>query len=510
MVNDKLILQVNKLNVSPDRNRLKYNQAERGKIVDVVVMDNDGVTPYNLSGKSIIFNDTKTIGNDTKIIIDGGGGAHSGEFITNDADLQQGKFSYRFCDYAFEQSGEAQFEFETDSKHIDVSSTFYIDITATGELKPANTGYVSDMEAFKATYNSLVANFRATSNAKLNEVNNQIGSKLTDLTNQVASGARKVEDYTNKVTTLQTQWNQELERISNKAGADTTNAVNAINQKYTDDFNKLKDSFNSWKTETTSNYTTQINNLIAKAKQNGIDVNDLNNKIKNLQQSLGNIDLTQFVKPSDMVNYYKKNETYNRDEVDAKLKDAGKLKTVSVNGGTKIQPDNSGNANITVPNPDLSNYPTKQDLTNATAGDVKKVDGVGPDASGNVSTGVDAKLGSKLTFKVCDSPQAAHDASTQRAPDGSLIVGIYNMNNEPSEAYVAGDKINIEWLYNHYQDLATQVSNLNGSLNGKANSGDLTGLANRVTALENKKPIKANDQADAVNKSKNSNDWYYW
>lgn len=82
----------------------------------------------------------------------------------------------------------------------------------------------------------------------------------------------------------------------------------------------------------------------------------------------------------------------------------------------------------------------------------------------------DGKLGQKITFVKCDSPQAAYNASTKPAADGSIVFGIYDMNDEPSEAYVAGQKINIEWLYNHFNDLQSTV---NSGLATKANQSDL-------------------------------------
>ena len=89
---------------------------------------------------------------------------------------------------------------------------------------------------------------------------------------------------------------------------------------------------------------------------------------------------------------------------------------------------------------------------------------------------VDDKLGEKITFVKCDSPQAAHDASTKPAADGSIVFGIYDMNDEPSEAYVAGQKINIEWLYNHLTDLqstvesqASEIASLKAQLNDAVN-----------------------------------------
>lgn len=386
MVNDKLVLQINKLNVSPDKNRLKYNQAERGKIVDVIVVDNDGVTPYDLTGKDLIFNDTKAVGNDVKMIIDSGGGTHSGKFITTADDLKQGKFSYQFCEYAFEQSGECQFEFEADSKHIDVSSPFYIDITATGDLKPANTSYVSDMEAFKASYNTLLANFKNASDAQLKSLtdaiksaidnsNDQVKAQLAPLLKQVQDATNQVADYQSKLSTLQTQWNNELKTISGKATNDTTAAVNSINQKYADDFAKLKANFTSWQTTFEKTTTDDVNNILAQVKQNGTDISavqkqvtDTLQKMDTLKQSFDKYDFTKFVTNDQIANYYTK------DQVDAKLADAGKVKTASINGGTKITPDDSGNLALTVPNPDLSNYPTKTDLQNDLSTKADKTD----------------------------------------------------------------------------------------------------------------------------------------
>ena len=86
------------------------------------------------------------------------------------------------------------------------------------------------------------------------------------------------------------------------------------------------------------------------------------------------------------------------------------------------------------------------------------------------------KLGQKITFIKCDSPQAAHDASTKFAADGSIVFGIYDMNDEPSEAVVGEQKINIEWLYNHLTDLqstvesqASEIASLKAQLNDAVN-----------------------------------------
>ena len=111
----------------------------------------------------------------------------------------------------------------------------------------------------------------------------------------------------------------------------------------------------------------------------------------------------------------------------------------------------------------------------------------------------DGKLGQKITFVKCDSPQAAYDASTKPAADGSIVFGIYDMNNEPSEAYVAGQKINIEWLYNHLTDLQSTV---NSGLVTKANQSDLNSTnatvesqANEIASLK----VQLNDAVNQIN-----------
>lgn len=110
------------------------------------------------------------------------------------------------------------------------------------------------------------------------------------------------------------------------------------------------------------------------------------------------------------------------------------------------------------------------------------------------------KLGKKITFIKCDSPQAAADASSKPAEDGSIVFGIYDMNDEPSEAYVAGQKINIEWLYNHLTDLQSTVeSQANEIASLKAQLNDAVNQINYIKAnyIEGRRFAKS-QEAQAV------------
>ena len=146
---------------------------------------------------------------------------------------------------------------------------------------------------------------------------------------------------------------------------------------------------------------------------------------------------------------------------------------------------------------------TKKDVSNATnlANQARTTANTKANASDvYTKSQADDKLGQKITFVKCDSPQNAHDASTRPAADGSIVFGIYDMNNEPSEAYVAGQKINIEWLYNHLTDLQSTVesqANENASL--KVQLNDAVNQINYIKAnyIEGRRFAKS-QEAQAV------------
>lgn len=204
-------------------------------------------------------------------------------------------------------------------------------------------------------------------------------------------------------------------------------------------------------------------------------------------------------------------------------------KSASINGGAEILPDSTGKLNLVVPDPDLSKYVSLEQLgellqAKADKADVNKQIKAVTDLANTKANTVDVdskiktvtdlantkanasdvytksqtdgKLGQKITFVKCDSPQAAYDASTKPAADGSIVFGIYDMNDEPSEAYVAGQKINIEWLYNHFNDLQSTV---NSGLATKANQSDLGSTNATVESQANEIASLKAQLNDAVN-----------
>ena len=220
MTDDKLVLNISKINISPDSTRLKYSQDERGKQVDVTVIGNDGSTAYDLTGKKIIFSEIKDGG---KIIIDD----EITHFIRTADNDKIGKFTYAFVDQTYQQSGEAHFEFTTDIEHVDTTINFDISIVNSAQLKPDNTSYVSSLIALEAHYRATISNADA-------QTQNLINS-LTDKIDQAISNGQR--DVANELTDMRNQ----LQALHNQE--------NGLIQSWTNDFNARKADFDKLKAD---------------------------------------------------------------------------------------------------------------------------------------------------------------------------------------------------------------------------------------------------------------------
>ena len=469
-------------------------------------------TNYDLNGKNIQFADSK---DGQKLVLD--------QNVQIDSS-QKGVIHYTLEKDVFGASGTAWFEIITNAGDvIDTTQNFYIEVIADAQLNVANDNYISSL-------NGLIAHVKIAGDKATEDINNQV-AQLTQLVNQKTQEADNVSaeltkkfddkmnqltadlaDYQNKYNKLATDWANELKTISDKATAD-------INGQYAQKLKDLQADYNNWKTKTVADFNATVDPIKKSIQQNASNVDAVTKKVNDtvasmdkLKQDFDKIDFTKFVTGEQIKNYYTKTE------VDSKL---------------------------------------------ATAGAVKTVDGISPDSKGNVQTDhytkseTDTRLANKVEIKHFNSPQEAADASAQN----KNLIAIYDMNDGPTQAVIGDQTVTIETLYNSLNSLSTQVSGLSSLQNvvsGKADSAnvytksdidttvnqlkalisnagqlktitinggsaispdgngnanlpiDINSLSNRITALENKKPIKANDEADAIAKSKNSNDWYYW
>lgn len=524
--------------VSDDTRVLR--STEKGLVLDVTILNEDD-SPYDLTGKQVSFSEIKE---SDRVVADDGSGEESGKFTM--IDETKGHFSYQMTHQCYTASGTCFFQIKQGDTVVDTTQDFYFEVKVDPTVKPINDSYVSSLIAME---NHLLGATQKTQNTidQLSKTTSDTQSRAKAVLDKINSD---FTDYSNKYNTLATSWqaqekaindaaNKQLANLKTSNQADITAAVKSINdqrdaalKQLNDDKTKelagIQSDYNSWKASTVKDFNDTVQPIKESISENdqklttvSKQVSDTVASMNSLKKQFDKVDFSKFVTGDTIKNYYTKEET------DLRLAQAGKVKTVD-----NIQPDSNGNIQT-------DHYTKSQ---------------------------TDQKLGQKITFVKCDSPQAAHDASMNPAADGSIVFGVYDMNDEPSQAVVGDQKINIEWLYNHLNDLSTQVSglsNLQSLINGKANSADvytksdtdgivnnlktlianagkvktvnnvqpdssgninipapdlsgkadksdITNLSNRVTALENKKPIKASSQDDAVAKSQNSNNEYYW
>lgn len=250
MANDKLVLNISKINISPDSTRLKYSQDERGKQVDVTVIGSDGTTAYDLTGKKIIFSEIKDGG---KIIIDD----ETSHFIRTADNDKIGKFTYVFVDQTYQQSGEAHFEFTTDIEHVDTTINFDISIVNSAQLKPDNTSYVSSLIALEAHYRATISNADAQTQNLINSLTDKINQAISNGQNDIAN---ELSDARAKLQAIQDQ--------ENKLVANWTNELNTQKQ----NFANLESQWQAQSKSISDSYQAKINEINTQAQSQHNDI----------------------------------------------------------------------------------------------------------------------------------------------------------------------------------------------------------------------------------------------
>ena len=339
-MHDQLTLQINKVNISVDRDRLKYDQNERGKIVDVTVLDTDGLKAYDLTGKNIRFFDLKQ-GTPPKVISDDGSTSTGGKFIRTPENDKLGKFSYQFQEFTYQQSGEAHFEFYTDKDHVDVTSNFAIDIIAEGQIAPDNSSYVSSMaeliDQLKAATDhasdSIGALTTASDAAKkaatdaIQAMRDQVATYAKQVTDAQASWiaqSKKInDDAANQLASLKTKDQNEIATIVKSIADQRDAAISDLNKKAHDQLGSIQSDYSNWKNKTVADFNSTVDSIKKSIEQNNDTLTQVNKSVAEVKKEFDSVDFAKFVTGDTIKNYYTKEET------DLRLAQAGKVKTVN-------------------------------------------------------------------------------------------------------------------------------------------------------------------------------------
>ena len=459
MTNDQLVLQVNKINISPDKTYVKYNQNERGKVLDVTVIDNDGINAYDLTNKKIRFVDDKE---NNKLIVDDEADNPNRFTRTNDS---QGKFSYTLNDLAYQRSGIARFEIYTDADHIDATSNFEIQIENMTSTVVANESYISSLEGLVAHHRSTIDTTETETNQLIASLNKQIAQAISDGNKNVAGEVSSIKEIIQQMQTeyksksdalakLTSDWQTQTQTIQNSAD----DQLKQINENANSEIDKLKqDADDQLKTnqENATAALTKINQDAADQLKSNQTANDaeINSVKQQLSDELAKIEADKATAIKGVTDARDKAIQDATDKLTAKLQsvqaDYDSWKTSTVGDfqakldklTQQLNTDETDQASLRqaidsaketvsklqdvdftvyVHKDDLKNYYTKAELNPMIeqAGKVKTVNGIQPDSSGNIAIPAPDLSGLETTVDA----KTANDALDKKISDNTVAI----------------------------------------------------------------------------------------
>lgn len=491
MANDLLTLSIAKSDEPFDIPTLNYGRLELGKTVEITVTESDG-TPYDLTDKDITF--IEKFSNTGKgMIIDNGTASESGKFIRDADSDTQGKFKYIFQKNAFQGSGTAQFEFITNNETVDTTNPFNIDVhfMLPIQMNLDNATYVSDLASLQAHFNGVVRNASQQTDKIIADLQEQVQDAVqkgnTNIEQQIADAKTKlqnlVDDTQKQITDLTTQIQNDSKQI-NALQESWSSAQEQIRKVTQDQIDKLQSKIDAFETQYTQTLATKANkvdldatnqNVAKKADQTSLT--ELEAKVNNkadatvltnyetvsdakyqLEAKADKASLADYetIADTDKKLALKANiaDTYTKQEVDSAVAGAGKIKSISINKGNKIEPDETGNVDITTPaEPDLTPYAKSIDVNSELA---KKAD------AQTVNTALDTKANKADVDKVLATKANVADSYTKKEIDDKFANTVAASGNTKSISVNGGTK---------------SSPDQSGNIDIKINEPDLTGYA---------------------------------
>lgn len=314
--------------------RVEVRDSDKGEILESFILNSDG-TPYDLSGKSLVFNENKDgdkFVSDTNVTI---------------VDAQIGHITYQLHDQVHSAPGTAWFDIIQNGTKIDSTTDFYIEVRDGLKCTVYNTTYISDLEKLKRQMEALIQQADGELKAELQRAEQQLNQELqnfrdqynslsADFQNQftTAQNARQ-QDYNNQKNAINTDWNNNKGAIwdqwnSDKASIDkqAQDTVQAIKDNAKQVIDKDQADWNAKQNQWDSTFSAIVKEWQVKTNSLNATVQDLTNKfntiigqvsdlmdnklpamdsktdavqakVNELRASLGQIDWTTFARRAD-------------------------------------------------------------------------------------------------------------------------------------------------------------------------------------------------------------------
>lgn len=322
-------------------------QGERGQKLNVIVTNADG-SAYNLQGCRLTFSENKEGG---KIVSDN----ESTHFMVTDD--TGGQFTYLLAPQVYAASGVAWFDITAnDGSVIDTTKTFNINVIEDETIQINNDNYVSDLMALETHYEAVIQKSKQDTDSLVTNLTDAMNKAVADNNQKVAdmisSAKTSVQNAVDSLNTTESNMKTEIEQ----AKAD---AISKANTDFSNKLSSIQSDYDQWKQTAVSDLSSRLSSIESSLSTDEQTQSSLKSDIDSAKDAISkiqNVDFTKYVLKTDLQNNY-----YDKTTVDNKLANAGKLKTVSINGGTKVGADTTGNADLTVAQPDMSQYETKAD-----------------------------------------------------------------------------------------------------------------------------------------------------
>lgn len=204
---------------------MEVRDSDKGEILESFILNPDG-TPYDLNGKSLVFNENK---DGDKFVSDSN---------VSIVDARIGHITYQVHDQVHSAKGTAWFDIidKASGAKVDSTADFYIEVRDGLKCTVYNTTYISDLEKLKQQMEALIKQADGELKAELQKAEQQLNQELqnfrnqyntlsADFQNQFRNAQNAInQDWTNNKNQIWGQWNGDKANIDKQA-QDTIQAI---------------------------------------------------------------------------------------------------------------------------------------------------------------------------------------------------------------------------------------------------------------------------------------------
>ena len=247
--------------------RVEVRDSDKGEILESFILNSDG-TPYDLSGKSLVFNENKDgdkFISDTNVTI---------------VDARIGHITYQLHDQVHSAPGTAWFDVidKSNGAKIDSTTDFYIEVRDGLKCTVYNTTYISDLEKLKRQMEALIQQADGELKTELQKAEQQLNQEL--------------QNFRNQYNSLSNDFQNQFKAAQNARQQDYTNQKNAINADWTNTKNQIWGQWNSDK----ASIDKQAQDTVQAIKDNAKQVLDKDQADWNAKQASWNDTFSRIVK----------------------------------------------------------------------------------------------------------------------------------------------------------------------------------------------------------------------